>query len=136
MGRGEMPSTQIKGLRDARLTTDGLALSFTLETDAADLALHVPTVDIGRIVAFFVGAASACDDLFGAAERPMPEHLDPVPALGIGFSTLGTPERTAMIVRLPGFDLAFAVESRRLADTARSLNSTLATLSASGHQPQ
>ena len=92
-------------------TPDGQALSFTIETTAGNERLCCAATNVPKIVEFFVGCANSLVDETPpeALTAQIPLNPHPIAARGIGFATTEHPDLALIVIRLPGFDLTFAV---------------------------
>jgi len=131
---------KLRQLSDAAVFDDGETVGFCVDAfGTKKLDVFCSIAELGDIFSFLGNLAKAAGDLRAAPTPPMPQahnYLAPVPAQGAGFQAGSTPDETLLVVRLFGFDMAFAVPSSGLARIADELGRIARTLSAGPSRPQ
>lgn len=98
-------------------------VAFTVKTTMGKaMRVHCPLAELGDIFAFLGQLARAAGELRNAPMPPFPEtqnYLAPIPAIRLAFAAGTRPEETLLVMRLRGFDMAFAVKSSELGDIRR-----------------
>jgi hypothetical protein len=127
-------------LENATVLDDGERVAFTVKgSTGKQMRVHCPLAEIGDVFSFLGHLAKAAGEARNAPTPPVPHthnYLAPVPAQGIGFQAGDHPDRTLLVVRLFGFDLAFEIQSNELARLADDISRIARTLSAGGNQCQ
>lgn len=114
---------------NAAASHDGKHFAVCVETDDdTALDLEIPIEEIGDVVQFFVEVANHVD----ADVRHEQRQYSPIPIRGLGLATSYTPDETLLIIRLAGFELAFQLDSKRVAELGKDFARMAKTLSASG----
>jgi len=119
---------------------DGECVAFTIEThDGQSLRVHCELPELGHVFSFLGELAKTAAEIQGKEDPPLPHthnFLAPVPAHGMAFQAGRSPEETLIVMRLFGFDMAFAVASSGLAALADDFARITRTLSAGTGRPQ
>jgi hypothetical protein len=119
---------------------DGENVAFTIETqDRKRLRVNCPLPDLGNVFSFLGNLAKAAAEIQGKEDPPLPHtqnFLVPVPAHGMAFQAGNSPDETLLVMRLFGFDMAFAVSSSGLTALADDFARIARTLSAGPGIPQ
>ena len=136
VNRGE----RLAGLEEATVFDDGEVVAFTVKTTTGDtLRVNCPLVEVGDIFSYLGQLAKFAGEARNVPIPPFPSgynDLAPIPAQTIGFQAGTTPQETLLIIRLSGFDMAFAFESSALVALADDIRRIALTLSAGGEKPQ
>lgn len=119
---------------DPKVSHDGSCLAVRVETvDGSNLDLEIPLNEIGTLVQFFVSIA----DHVGNEAAPSPIEAptegvtwSPIPVRGLGFGAGRDASETILMVQLAGFQLAFSLDSSKLASLADDVARIARTLSA------
>ncbi len=114
---------------NAAASHDGKHFAVYVETDDDTvLDLEIPIEEMGDIVQFLVDVANHVD----ADARHEQRQYSPIPIRGLGLATGRTPDETLLIIRLAGFELAFQLDSKHVAELGEDFGRMANTLSASG----
>ena len=114
------------------ISHDGKHFAVVVETEAGEnLNLEIPFSEVGAIVEFLVSAANHAD----LAPHQGQQSLDPIPIQGLAFAAGKSPEETLLVVRLVGCDLAFSLDSSKVAALGNEFSRIALALAASG-RPQ
>lgn len=132
---------KLSGLDNPAVFDDGETVAFTINTDTGEhLRVHCPIAELGQLFAYLGHLAKIAGAM---RDAPKPTTLQegyndlvPIPADGFGFQAGSNPDETLLMVRLSGFDMAFAAPSSALARMADEFVRIARTLSAGGNQRQ
>lgn len=129
------PGMQLQDLREGRPRGDGQAIAFRVQrVDTSSFDVWCPIDDLPKIFAYLAAVAQAAVELPGGMrERGLETNASQLPCLGIGVVALK--DSAHLVVRLPGFDLAFALEGDRLLAVAEEFARVARTLSADSDRP-
>lgn len=117
-------------LKNPIMSHDGSTFAVTVATDGGDFDLSIPCSEIGAIIEFLAKAAN-----YGTPQGKPPEALSPIPVQGLALAHGATPDQTLLIVRLAATDLAFALDSSKVAALDSEFSRILQALSAPTHNP-
>jgi hypothetical protein len=131
---------RLEGLEDSAAFLDG-DVAFTVKTVSGNtFRVHCPVAELGDIFRYLGHLAKASGDMRDVSTTiPIPQtqnYLAPVPAQGIAFQAGAAPDETLLVMRLHGFDMAFAVSSSGLVALADDIRRIALTLSAGSEKPQ
>ena len=127
---------KLRELSDAAVFDDGATVGFCVDAfGTKKLDVFCPIAQLGDIFSFLGHLAKAAGESRDAPTPPF-LHGHNYLAQGIGFQAGSTPDETLVVVRLFGFDMAFAVPSSGLARMADELGRIARTLSAGSSKPQ
>ncbi len=119
---------------DAMAFDDGEVVAFTVNAaNGKQLRVHCPLAELGDIFSYLGQLAKAAGEMRGVPMPPIPQthnYLAPVPVEGIAFQAGTQPDETLLVMRLSGFDMAFAVSSSGLVALADDVQRIALTLSA------
>jgi hypothetical protein len=139
----EWPETmQLAQFTEGRVRLDERAFSFRIErVDGAKFDLWCDSVQFQEIIAFVCGLFAAAAEQAGAASplktKPINYHLIPVPILAVSFDeSAATPNKTALVLTLPGFALGFEVEKSGLLSVAEEFSRVAQSLAAGSPRKQ
>lgn len=91
---------------------DGKHFAVEIETENAEpLDVEIPLTEVGTIVEFLVNVANHIDP----SGKPDKIDLSPIQIRALNFADGRTSDETLLIVRLGGFDLAFALDNNQIA---------------------
>lgn len=131
---------KLSAIDDGAIFDNGEIVAFTIKADRGkNLRVHCPLAEIGDIVQALVQLAKAAGEM---RDDPKPatsqgqNYFAPIPCEGMGFQLGETPDKTLLVVRLAGFDLAFELESSGLMRLADDVVRISRTLAASGKKIQ
>ena len=131
---------KLRQLSDAAVFDDGETVRFCVDAfGTKKLDVFCPVAQLGDIFSFLGHLAKAAGEARDAPTPPLPHghnYLAPLPAQRVGFQAGSTPDETLLVVRLFGFDMAFAAPSSGLARMADELGRIARTLSAGSPKPQ
>jgi hypothetical protein len=119
-------------LTDGRPRLDGNAIAFRIERqDGATFDVWCFTAELTHMFSYLAHVAKAAYDM-GHQETPpsRPVVAASLPLLGAGFSVDPVARNTQLVLRLPGLDLAFDMDSSRLVALAAEISRIALTLSA------
>jgi hypothetical protein len=130
---------KLAGLDDAVAFDNGNKVAFTVTTTTGNrMRVHCTLSEIGDIFSYLGSLAKAAGEMRSVPAPSIPQghdYLAPVPAQGIGFQAGRSLDETLLVVRLSGFDVAFAVPSSELARMADDLVHIARTLSTGSEKP-
>ena len=113
---------------------DGEAVAFRIErVDGEILDVSCSLPEIGDIFNFLGSLAKDAGELRATQPQKPTEgynYITAIPAQGIGFQPGPGPDETMIVIRLTGFDMAFAVPNNALARLADDISRIARTLSA------
>lgn len=129
------PGFQLRALTNGWLSPDKSAVGFRVERhDDTSLDIWCPVAEIGDFIRNLCHLAAA--SVPRESPHPTNQFLAPIPAMGMGFQSGETPNKTLLVMRLRGIDLAFEVASSGLAALADDVSRIARTLSADPSKPQ
>jgi hypothetical protein len=135
-GKGE----KLAGLGDAMSFDNGEVVAFTVKaTTGKAMRVHCPIAELGDIFSYLGQLAKSAGEMRNVSMPPIPQsqnYLAPIPASAIGFQAGAGPDETLIVMRLSGFDMAFAVPSSGLVALAEDIRRIALTLSSGGGNPQ
>lgn len=106
---------------------DGQNFALVVEAEnGSKLDIEIPFSEIGTIIEFFASLANHVN-LNPSHARA---NYSPIPVQGLGFSSGRNPNETLLVVRLASSELAFALDSKRVAELALDFSRTAQALSA------
>ena len=112
---------------------DGRHVAFEVVTgDAEKFDLEVPLVELGAVIEYLVGLATHV----GVNEAVPQKIYSPIPVQGLGLATGRDANETLLVVRLAGCELAFSLDSTKVAELGGSFARTAQVLSAPGNIAQ
>ena len=121
------------------ILSDGEGIGFRLERgdgQSIDLACTMDDLsDIFHYLAALAKEAGAVRDAQVPAPSKTYNDLTPIPAEGMGFQPGPGLDETMLVMRLTGFDMAFAVPNSGLARLSADFARIAATLSADHKRP-
>ena len=125
---------QISELSDPRASDDGKAIGFkVIRTDGAAFEIWCELSQLNDVF-YFLAAAAAYAAGLGVpedqSEKLARNPLTPIPAEGLGFVAGRAPGETALMIRLSGFDMAFAIPNSGLVRLSDDIARIARTLSA------
>lgn len=126
-------------LANPMLSGDAKHLAIQVVTAGPILDLEIPMSEIGTVIQFLAGCA---DHLASRAEAdevdvtPDRASFSPIQIHGLGLATGSSAAETLLVVQFAGFDLAFSLDSEKLAALGRDFARTAQTLSAPATKPQ
>ena len=137
MSNGEPKrGSKLTRLSNAAVFDDGDTVAFTVETeDGEPFAVNCPLLELGDIFNFLGLLAKGAAEMKSANPVTPQTYLSPITASGIGFAAGRTPDETLLVMRLFGFDMAFAVPSSELERLADDIARIARTLSAGSGKP-
>lgn len=107
----------------------GKSFAVVVETEEGErLDLEIPLNEIGAIVEFMTSVSAFARNI----PRQGEQTWSPIPVQGIGFAAGRTPDETLLVVRLAGCDLAFSMESKKVADLGSEFFRIAQTLASDG----
>ena len=131
----DVPIARLKNLSDGGIAEDGSSVRMRINSDRGPIVdLEIAIDDMGTLIAFLATLAAHAGerrDTSGLPPRRAQNQVIPIPARGLGFGVdeqdlsglfpgivePGVKNRLAsLVVRLPGFDLAFQTGDLRIAD--------------------
>jgi hypothetical protein len=130
---------QLLRLCDGMPRTDGQAVAFSIERrDGKRLSLWCPVEDVTDIFSYLAALAKAATEQPGYQSRQTTTHTTAaqLPCLGLGLAFGKSPAVTNLVVRLPGFDLGFELDSTQLVALGDEFARMAKTFSAGGTRPQ
>ncbi len=108
--------------------------------DGGSFDLEMPLGQIGDLVSFFTSIADFVVRQRQDEGEPQPQmssgHWAPIPVVGVGLGTGRSPEEAILLVRLAGFELAFALDGSKVAALGDDFSRTARTLSSGSGKPQ
>lgn len=113
---------KFKSLDQATIFDGGESVSFTIKSGGKEMRVNCAIAELGDIFSFLGQLAKAAGEARNVPAPPVPKthnYLAPVPAEGMGLQRGNNPDEVLLVIRLFGFDMAFAVPSNaivRLAD--------------------
>jgi hypothetical protein len=118
-GKGD----KFAGLDDAMVFDNGETVAFTIQTATGkQMRVNCAVAELGDVFSYLGQIAKAAGEARSVSTLPKPQahnYLAPVPAQAIGLQAGDRPDETLLVIRLFGFDMAFAVPTSgivRLAD--------------------
>jgi hypothetical protein len=130
---------KLAALEDGAASDDG-DLAFTVKTTSGKaMRVHCPLAELGDIFAFLGQLAKAGGEMRNVPMPSAPQtqnYLAPIPSKGIAFQAGTHPGETLIVMRLTGFDMAFAVPSKGLVTLADDIRRIALTLSSGGGDHQ
>jgi len=130
------PPPEFFRLSNLRPIEDGARMAITIECRSGESAeVSFALSDVADIISYLIRAAAIVTEQSGSV-RPAPVvggpqiHVDPVPALGIGFGAASSPNQTLLLIRTIGVDVAFSIPSSELARVGPEFAEMANTLSA------
>jgi hypothetical protein len=131
---------RLAGLSNAMVMQGGDAIAFRVERrDGQSLDVVCDLVEVGDIFSFLgtlAKAAASEQETESATPSRSDRYLAPIPASGIGFQPGPGVDETMIVMRLNGFDVAFAVPNSGLVALADDIARIARTLSANHQKPQ
>jgi len=131
--------SRLKTITDTGIFDGGETVAFAIEAESGDrLALNCSLPELGDIfctLGMLAKGAGEARNLPEPGSQGQQDYLAPIPAVGIAFQAGRSADETLLIMRLSGFDLAFAVPSDGLARLADDIARIARTLSAGHGQP-
>jgi len=126
-------------LTNPTISHDGKHVAIEIHAENTDpLDIEIPLTEISTVVEFLVGISRYVQQDTPPPSTKTPENLDvsPIQVNGLGFAVGQTPDEILLIVRLCGFDLAFALDSSKVAQFGTDFARTALALSANNQMPQ
>jgi hypothetical protein len=116
---------------------NGKTLAFTIVTTTGKrLRVNCSLIELGDIFSFLGQIAEYAAKQQGSELHQTTADLAPIPASGIAFAAGRTADETLLVMRLSGFDMAFAIPNDGLARLADDIARIARTLSVGDAKPQ
>jgi hypothetical protein len=114
---------------------NGNMIAFTVRTvSGASLRVNCAVATLGDVFSFLAELAKAAGDR--RLSSPAPSHFVPIPAIGMGLAKGQGPNEVLLVIHLPGFQMAFEVQSSAIEGLADEFFRISRTLSADDTKPK
>ena len=128
---------RLAGLGDPMAFDNGETVAFTIATTTGkQLRINCPLTELGDIFSFLGSVAEHAATQRGSQTPQASACFAPIPSSGVGFAAGRTSDETLLVMRLSGFDMAFAIPKDGLVRLADDIRRIALTLSAGSEKPQ